>query len=49
LAQHKGYGTAVHLHALQTHGPTPMHRYSFAPLRGGLLTAEVNMNSEHEQ
>jgi ribonuclease HII len=41
LGQHKGYGTAVHLHALQTHGPTPMHRYSFAPLRGGLLTAEA--------
>jgi ribonuclease HII len=41
LGQHKGYGTAVHLRALQTHGATPIHRYSFAPLRGGLLTTAV--------
>jgi ribonuclease HII len=31
--QHKGYGTAVHLAALQHHGATPHHRYSFAPVR----------------
>src|SRR5271155_5306154 len=33
LAQHKGYGTPDHLEALRQHGPTPMHRYSFAPVR----------------
>ncbi len=33
FAQHKGYGTAVHLQALHRLGPTPMHRRSFAPVR----------------
>ncbi len=29
FAEHKGYGTAGHLVALQKHGPSPHHRYSF--------------------
>lgn len=29
---HKGYGSAKHLEALQTHGPCPIHRRSFAPV-----------------
>jgi len=33
LARHKGYATADHLEALRQHGPTPYHRYSFAPVR----------------
>jgi len=33
LAQHKGYATPEHLEALRKHGPTPLHRYSFAPVR----------------
>jgi len=33
FAQHKGYGTAMHLAALQVHGITPHHRKSFAPVR----------------
>jgi ribonuclease HII len=33
LARHKGYGTPDHLEALRVHGPTPLHRYSFAPVR----------------
>jgi ribonuclease HII len=33
LAQHKGYATAEHLEALRIHGPTPLHRHSFAPVR----------------
>jgi ribonuclease HII len=28
----KGYGTPDHLAALRTHGPTPLHRRSFAPV-----------------
>ena len=32
FAQHKGYGTAQHLQALQQHGPLPEHRRSFAPV-----------------
>ena len=30
--QHKGYGTAQHLAALQAHGPAACHRMTFAPV-----------------
>jgi ribonuclease HII len=33
FAEHKGYGTARHLAAIAAHGPCPIHRRSFAPLR----------------
>ncbi|MEZ5871828.1 MAG: ribonuclease HII [Nitratireductor sp.] len=33
FSHHAGYGTARHLEALARHGPTPLHRMSFAPLR----------------
>ncbi len=33
FVRHKGYGTAAHLAAIQQHGPCPLHRRSFAPLR----------------
>ncbi|HXY01680.1 MAG TPA: ribonuclease HII [Candidatus Limnocylindrales bacterium] len=33
LARHKGYATPDHLEALRLHGPTPLHRHSFAPVR----------------
>jgi ribonuclease HII len=33
LAANKGYGTAEHLVALRVYGPSPLHRYSFAPVR----------------
>jgi ribonuclease HII len=33
LASHKGYATLIHRRALQQHGPTPLHRFSFAPVR----------------
>lgn len=32
LAQHKGYGTKLHLERLKALGPSPIHRLSFAPL-----------------
>jgi len=32
FAKHKGYGTAEHLLALLTHGPTIWHRRTFAPV-----------------
>jgi ribonuclease HII len=32
LAAHKGYSTPRHLAALREHGPTPLHRQSFAPV-----------------
>jgi ribonuclease HII len=33
FARHKGYGVAAHLAALTVHGPCPIHRRSFAPVR----------------
>jgi ribonuclease HII len=39
FAAHKGYGTAQHLLALQTHGATPWHRRSFSPV-ARVLTRE---------
>jgi ribonuclease HII len=33
LARHKGYGTKQHFSSLLQQGPSPIHRYSFAPLR----------------
>ncbi len=30
--RHKGYGTKVHMAALTEHGPTKIHRHSFAPV-----------------
>jgi len=31
--RHKGYGTPEHLKAIATHGPCPIHRLTFAPLK----------------
>jgi ribonuclease HII len=33
LAVNKGYATAAHLAALREYGPSPLHRFSFAPVR----------------
>ena len=33
LARNKGYSTPDHLEALRIFGPTPLHRFSFAPVR----------------
>jgi ribonuclease HII len=33
FASHKGYGTPAHQRLLELHGPCPLHRRSFAPLR----------------
>jgi len=33
FAEHKGYGTPQHLAALAKHGPCPIHRRSFAPIK----------------
>ena len=37
FAGHKGYGTGAHLAAIDAHGPCPIHRLSFAPLRTAQL------------
>ncbi|HTV21899.1 MAG TPA: ribonuclease HII [Polyangiaceae bacterium] len=36
FAQHKGYPVKQHLLALEQHGPCPIHRRSFAPVRQAL-------------
>lgn len=37
FARHKGYYTPQHVAALERHGPCPIHRRSFAPIRQPLL------------
>lgn len=39
FADHKGYSTPEHLAALRAHGPCPLHRRSFAPVREALQPA----------
>lgn len=38
FARHKGYPTRAHREALKQHGPCPVHRRSFAPVRDALRT-----------
>lgn len=33
LAKHKGYPTRAHVEAIERLGPTPIHRWSFAPVK----------------
>jgi ribonuclease HII len=33
FVKHKGYGTKAHKEELSKFGPTPLHRYSFKPVR----------------
>jgi len=33
FARHKGYGSKAHMQALLEHGPSPVHRSSFRPVR----------------
>lgn len=39
LASNKGYATRTHLEALRTYGPSPQHRFSFAPVRNAICWA----------
>lgn len=45
FAQHKGYGTKLHMQLLQKHGPCPEHRRSFAPVKK-LLPTETETHHE---
>jgi ribonuclease HII len=46
--QHKGYCTELHLAALQSYGPTPHHRRSFAPVAEcEVLTIEQDLDSRN--
>ena len=39
--QHKGYPTALHLSLLRTHGVSPVHRKSYAPVRALLVSQDT--------
>lgn len=41
LASNKGYSTAHHIAALREHGPSPLHRQSFAPVWTAPVPQEV--------
>jgi ribonuclease HII len=41
LASNKGYSTPRHLAALREHGPSPLHRQSFAPVWNSPVPQEV--------
>lgn len=41
LASNKGYSTPRHLKALREHGPSPLHRQSFAPVWNAPVPQEV--------
>lgn len=46
FGQHKGYGTKVHMDALRKHGPTPIHRLSFKPVK---LALPENANKRFDR
>jgi ribonuclease HII len=46
LAAHKGYATPEHRRALREHGPTPLHRRSFAPVRASDRDAALEAQLE---
>ena len=41
LGSNKGYSTPLHLAALREHGPSPLHRQSFAPVWNAPVPQEV--------
>ncbi len=45
FAQHKGYGTAQHLAALQAQGACPQHRKTFAPVAQVLVVGSRSRDS----
>ena len=50
LASNKGYSTPRHLRALREHGPSPLHRQSFAPVWNAPVPQDVlAFMLEHEE
>ena len=43
--RHMGYGTEFHMSALESHGPCPIHRRSFAPVEKALRRGPSQSNS----
>ncbi len=48
LKNHKGYQSPEHLAALQVHGPTPLHRFSFEPVRRHALFSPLPRDRQME-
>ena len=46
LARHKGYATEEHISALNMHGPTLLHRFSFEPVR---LTCQYELWTGYDE
>lgn len=47
FARHKGYATEAHREALMKHGPCPVHRRTFAPVRDALEARAGRASPEH--
>ncbi len=45
--RHKGYGTPAHRAALAEHGPCPLHRRSYEPVRAAIHPVEALMSQCH--
>lgn len=48
FARHKGYATAEHLQAINCHGPCPIHRRSFEPVKTLLTSGGFHQKSLFE-
>jgi len=48
LENHKGYGTPEHQRALALHGPCPIHRKSFRPIRESACAVASNDSADRE-
>ena len=46
--KHKGYGTKMHLEALKTYGPCPIHRTSFEPVKSLTSPIDSDINNPEQ-
>ncbi|MCB1106512.1 MAG: ribonuclease HII [Chlamydiia bacterium] len=46
--KHKGYGTKGHVEALKTHGPCPIHRSSFEPVKSLTLALKSSIKPQSQ-
>jgi ribonuclease HII len=44
FSNHKGYGTEAHLVSIAHHGPCPLHRMSFSPIKLDSGTQQLDLN-----
>jgi ribonuclease HII len=48
LRNHKGYMSPEHMAAIRVHGPTPLHRLSFEPVRRNVLFSHLPQDRQME-